>query len=431
MAENLWLRIWGFEGLKDPSQCPYYLTDDRETLVNSSGDVFELDINWKSLKDEADLEAADLRNYGCYRGPKGTPDAWLPVAQSSTNSSISGSVVGASISASLSASADGSNDARASSDSSITGSVVGNPMVTPAEAIATLAAQYAAGPKSETPADLQKYIAVQDKWIGRFQIHAVFLWARIWEFEAIVAPEECHPRVWDTRKGLVRRTWKYANFDPNHFKPQSEVGVPEPHGPLHTPDAWMPETNDLEGEDENDSVGGFDEEDDDGGSDDGGNDDADDGDEDGGYQVTLNGTNALDPSADLPEQPSTRTASKQPSTEPPTQNQTASYINNNSPPISTSDPSTPTIPSSSTTTPTELDAQMLLLTSDSQVLDDHRLAQHLATNPHLLNPSEFSNLFEEQEPDLSLAGAKEPEISYQPYKELDSSKMKNKGLERD
>ena len=422
VAANLWFRIWGFEALFPPSQCPYYLRDNRETLVNSTGDVFELDINWKSQDDEAKLEAEDLRYYGHYRGPKGTPDAWLPVAiaqsqasgsnyaQASTNSSVSGSVMGASITSS----ADGSNDAQASSYSSITDSVIEDSIDTPAEAIAALdafAAQDGAGPSSKTSADLKKFIKAQDKWIGRLQVHVAFLWARIWEFEAIVAPAECDPRVWNKRKGLVRRSWKYANFDPNHIDLQSEVGVPESNGPLHTPDAWMPETDDLEGEDENDSLDGFDDDND------GGN---DDGDVDGDCNVAPNGANVLDPPADELQQPSTG---------PPTQDQTTTDITNCSPTISTSEPPPPTVPSSSTATLAELDARALLLTSDPTILSDHRLAQLLAANPHLNIPDVF-NLFEEQEPDLNLAGGKQPWVSRQPYTELDSSTMKNKGLDR-
>ncbi|KAG7005209.1 hypothetical protein G7Y79_00021g050760 [Physcia stellaris] len=421
VAASLWFRIWAFEGLIHPAQCPYYLTDNRDELVNSTGDVFELDINWKSLDDEAKSEAEDLRYYGHYRGPKGTPEAWLPVAVAQSQASgsnyalasITSSVSGSVLRASVTSSAVGSDDAQGSFYSSIAGSVVG--IDTPAEAITALdtsTSQHAAGHESETPIDIQTFIKAQHHLIRRLQVHVAFLWGRIWEFEAIVTPEECDPRVWNKRKALVRRSFKYANFNPNYVDLDLEVGVPESNGPLHTPDAWIPETDDLDGEDENDSIDGFDDDDD------GGN---DDGDHDGGHNVIPNGASVLDAPPD---------GLQQPSTGPSTQDQTTTNITNYSPTISTSDPLPPTVPSSSTATLAELDARALLLTSDPTILSDHILAQHLAAHPHLIFP-ELSNRFEEQEPALALAGAKQPWVSRQLYTELDSSTMKNKGLDRD
>ena len=426
VAASLWFRIWAFEGLIHPAQCPYYLTDNRDELVNSTGDVFELDINWKSLDDEAKSEAEDLRYYGHYRGPKGTPDAWLPVAVAQSQASgsnyalgsITSSVSGSVLRASVASSAVGSNDAQASLYSSIAGSVVEDTIETPAEAMVALdasASHQAAGLESGTPTDIQNFIKVQHNLIGRLQVHVAFLWGRIWEFEAIVTPEECDPRVWNKRKGLVRRSFKYANFNPNYVNLEIEVGMPESSGPLHTPDAWIPETDDLEGEDENDSIDGFDDDDDD---DDGGNDDED---QDGGYNAIPNEAYVLDPPVDVLQPPSTG---------PPMQDQTTTDITNYPPTISTSENPTLTVPSSSTATLAELDARALLLTSDPTILSDHILAQHLAANPHLVLPG-FSNRVEEQQPDLSLAGVKQPWVSRQLYTDLDSSRRKNKGLDRD
>ena len=87
----------------------------------------------------------------------------------------------------------------------------------------------------------------------------------------MISPEYCEDRVWNDRKELIRQSYIHAGFPVNAINLEEEAGLPEPHGPLHTPEQWMPEDDDLEGLLNNESNGdesddsGHDDDDSDGG----------------------------------------------------------------------------------------------------------------------------------------------------------------------
>ena len=244
-VERLWMRVWQFEELCHPLQCPAYLLDDRGELVSLTLRLFEMDINNIDEQMDAQLQAEDLRDYGQYRGIHHSPEAWSSLAQKQKDGSNSaGASVGSwATSASAKISVKGGSISKAADENDAKDISAGHQSVT-----------------GERPmsANLEQYVKDPGSLIRNLSILNICLWARVWEFEDIVKPNECEKRVWDNRKKLVDQTYQYAGFEVNKIDPDEEAKVFVAHGPLHTPDAWMPKASSLDGKGEHNSDNDFD-----------------------------------------------------------------------------------------------------------------------------------------------------------------------------
>ena len=81
LAQLLWRRVFGFEHLLSPSNCPATLSDNRAELVQLSTEFLQLNIN-ASVADEVldRLNAIEVRDTGAYRGPRYAPRVWKLVS---------------------------------------------------------------------------------------------------------------------------------------------------------------------------------------------------------------------------------------------------------------------------------------------------------------------------------------------------------------
>lgn len=75
---DLWRRMHGFEELMAPWECPAYLTENRDDLVARTLELCNVGVNDVDPQELAERVEEDMRTFGCYQGPHGTPANWLP-----------------------------------------------------------------------------------------------------------------------------------------------------------------------------------------------------------------------------------------------------------------------------------------------------------------------------------------------------------------
>lgn len=368
---QMWRRICGFEELKDPSECPIYLTDDRDELAARTLKLFNVDVSGTNARGQTEAVEEEIRKFGCYRGPHCTPANWLPDAQIQA--------------------------------------AAGKP-----------------GPEWAMSPAVQEHLNKLSYYSDKRQELIICLWGHIWEFEDIVTREECDERVWKSRKSLVKETEELIEFEVNTIYPESEALMKGyAHGPLHTPDHWMPESDDGFEEEEEE------EEEEEKKSDDVKNDGDGDSlsnhypaDDPGNCEGNINGhqpTYASINSGITPEKPSQEAAEHleplDASTTNPQSNSTAMTTTASIVSLHHSNTSNPvTVASGSNTPLSELDAWAEIMAENyanpQQVINDRLLAQHLAAHPELLDnneqiPSVSPHVFEHIDPSSKKNKAKQ------------------------
>ncbi|KAL8784197.1 MAG: hypothetical protein Q9195_009144, partial [Heterodermia aff. obscurata] len=220
---DVWRRVCGFEELMAPSECHLYLTEGRDELVARTLELCNVDVNDGDPQELAQMVADDMQKFGYYHGPHGTPANWLPSAQIQA---AAGNRAQASANGSASIQATQGSVSGQAHDCNNEGKAAGSLCIN---------SEWTMSPA------VQEHINELSYYSRKHHELIICLWGQMWEFEDIVAPEQCDERVWKNRLRLVKETEEFTGFEVNAIYPEDEALMEgRAHRPLHTPAHWMP-----------------------------------------------------------------------------------------------------------------------------------------------------------------------------------------------